>query len=52
MPTVASPIRYSGTPLVHDTAPPTLGQHTDTVLAESLGLSEADIASLREKGVI
>lgn len=52
VPTVASPIRYSGTPLVHDTAPPMLGQHTDTVLAESLGLSEADIASLREKGVI
>ncbi|SMF50368.1 Crotonobetainyl-CoA:carnitine CoA-transferase CaiB [Azospirillum oryzae] len=52
VPTVASPIRYSGTPLVHDTAPPTLGQHTDTVLAESLGLSEADITALREKGVI
>ena len=52
VPTVASPIRYSGTPLVHDTAPPTLGQHTDTVLAESLGLSEADIVALREKGVI
>ncbi|CBS90202.1 CaiB/BaiF CoA transferase family protein [Azospirillum lipoferum] len=52
VPTVASPIRYSGTPLVHDTAPPTLGQHTDTVLADQLGLSEADIASLREKGVI
>ncbi|KAA0594011.1 crotonobetainyl-CoA:carnitine CoA-transferase CaiB-like acyl-CoA transferase [Azospirillum lipoferum] len=52
VPTVASPIRYSGTPLVHDTAPPTLGQHTDTVLADSLGLGEADIAALREKGVI
>ncbi|PWC78468.1 CaiB/BaiF CoA-transferase family protein [Azospirillum sp. TSH64] len=52
VPTVASPIRYSGTPLVHDTAPPTLGQHTDTVLAEALGLGEADIAALREKGVI
>lgn len=52
VPTVASPIRYSGTPLVHDTAPPTLGQHTDAVLAESLGLSEADIASLRDRGVI
>lgn len=52
VPTVASPIRYSGTPLIHDTAPPTLGQHTDTVLAESLGLGEADIAALREKGVI
>ncbi|AWU96162.1 CaiB/BaiF CoA transferase family protein [Azospirillum ramasamyi] len=52
VPTVASPIRYSGTPLVHDTAPPTLGQHTDAVLAESLGLSEADIAVLRDRGVI
>ena len=52
VPTVASPIRYSGTPLVHDTAPPTLGQHTDAVLAESLGLSEADIAVLRDSGVI
>ncbi|BAI75322.1 acyl-CoA transferase/carnitine dehydratase (plasmid) [Azospirillum sp. B510] len=52
VPTVASPIRYSGTPLVHDTAPPTLGQHTDAVLAESLGLGEADIAALRDKGVI
>ncbi len=52
VPTVASPIRYSGTPLVHDTAPPTLGQHTDTVLADQLGLSEADIASLRDRGVI
>ena len=52
VPTVASPIRYSGTPLVHDTAPPTLGQHTDAVLADQLGLSEADIASLRDRGVI
>ncbi len=52
VPTVASPIRYSATPLVHDTAPPTLGQHTDAVLVDSLGLGEADIASLREKGVI
>jgi crotonobetainyl-CoA:carnitine CoA-transferase CaiB-like acyl-CoA transferase len=52
VPTVASPIRYSETPLVHDAAPPTLGQHTDAVLTEALGLSEADIAALREKGVI
>jgi crotonobetainyl-CoA:carnitine CoA-transferase CaiB-like acyl-CoA transferase len=52
VPTVASPIRYSETPLVHDAAPPTLGQHTDAVLTEALGLSEADIAALRAKGVI
>ncbi|MCG5242485.1 CaiB/BaiF CoA transferase family protein [Azospirillum doebereinerae] len=52
VPTVASPIHYSETPLVHDTAPPTLGQHTDAVLAEALGLSAADIAELRGKGVV
>ncbi|PWC37452.1 CaiB/BaiF CoA-transferase family protein [Azospirillum sp. TSO35-2] len=52
VPTVASPIRYSGTPLVHDTAPPTLGQHTDAVLADGLGLSAADISALRDRGVI
>ncbi|ALG72469.1 CoA-transferase [Azospirillum thiophilum] len=52
VPTVASPIRYSATPLVHDTAPPTLGQHTGTVLAEALGLGEVDIAALRDSGVI
>ncbi|MBP2231013.1 crotonobetainyl-CoA:carnitine CoA-transferase CaiB-like acyl-CoA transferase [Azospirillum agricola] len=52
VPTVASPIRYSATPLVHDTAPPTLGQHTDAVLGEALGLSAADIAELRDKGVV
>lgn len=52
VPTVASPIRYSGTPITHTMAPPTLGQHTDAVLADRLGLCAADIAALREKGVI
>jgi crotonobetainyl-CoA:carnitine CoA-transferase CaiB-like acyl-CoA transferase len=52
VPTIASPIRYSGTPLVHDRAPPTLGADTDAVLGEQLGLSAADIAALRDKGVI
>ncbi len=52
VPTVASPIRYSATPIEHTVAPPTLGQHTDTVLGEALGLCAADIAALREKGVV
>ena len=52
VPTVASPIRYSATPIEHTVAPPTLGQHTDAVLAENLGLCAADIAALREKGVV
>ena len=52
VPTVASPIRYSATPIEHAVAPPTLGQHTDAVLGEALGLCAADIAALRDKGVI
>ena len=52
VPTVASPIRYSATPIEHAVAPPTLGQHTDSVLEEALGLCAADIAALREKGVV
>ncbi|WP_448207245.1 CaiB/BaiF CoA transferase family protein [Azospirillum sp. sgz302134] len=52
VPTVASPIRYSATPIEHTVAPPTLGQHTETVLGEALGLCAADIAALRDKGVI
>lgn len=52
VPTVASPIRYSATPLVHDRAPPMLGSDTDEVLGGQLGLSAADIAALRDKGVI
>ncbi|WP_188261524.1 CaiB/BaiF CoA transferase family protein [Azospirillum tabaci] len=52
VPTVASPIRYSATPIKHTVAPPTLGQHTDAVLEETLGLCAADIAALREKGVV
>ena len=34
------------------TRPPRLGEHTDAVLAEELGLGEADLAPLRDAGVI
>jgi crotonobetainyl-CoA:carnitine CoA-transferase CaiB-like acyl-CoA transferase len=32
--------------------PPLLGQHTDAVLGERLGLDAATLAALRGKGVI
>jgi crotonobetainyl-CoA:carnitine CoA-transferase CaiB-like acyl-CoA transferase len=48
---VASPIRLSGTPLPPPTAPPTLGQQTDEVLAE-LGLGAAEVAALRGAGAV
>ena len=49
---VGSPIRLSRTPVNYRRAPPTLGQHTDEVLAEVLGLSEDEREALREEGVI
>ena len=50
-PQVANPIRLSATPVDYRRAPPTLGQDTEAVLRE-LGRSEAEIADLRQKGVI
>ena len=49
---VGSPIRLSRTPVSYRRAPPTLGQHTDEVLAEVLGLSEDERDALHEEGVI
>ena len=45
------PLKLSGTPGSVRTAPPTLGQHTDSILSE-LGRSPEVIASLRTRGVI
>ena len=49
---VRNPIRMSATPATSDKAPPLLGQHTDEVLHDVLGLGEAEIAALRGKGVV
>ena len=49
---IANPIKFSETPISYDRAPPMLGQHTDEVLREFLGLSVTEIASLRNDGII
>ena len=49
---VASPMRFSGTPIAYGLAPPALGQHTDEILRDTLGMSAAQIARLRENGVV
>jgi crotonobetainyl-CoA:carnitine CoA-transferase CaiB-like acyl-CoA transferase len=49
---IANPVRLSATPVDYRIAPPLLGEHTDAVLAERLGLGEAAIAALRAKGVV
>jgi formyl-CoA transferase/CoA:oxalate CoA-transferase len=45
--TLGTPINLSSTPGAIRTAPPVLGQHTDQILRTDLGLSDAEIASLR-----
>ena len=46
------PVKLSATPGAVRTAPPTLGQHTDAVLGQDLGLSADAIAALRQHKVI
>lgn len=52
VPQVASPIRLSETPVQYRNAPPLLGEHTEQVLQRWLGLSAADLAGLRDDGVL
>lgn len=45
-------VGFSATPPAVYAPPPALGQHTDEVLQERLGMSEAEISRLRDNGVI
>jgi len=52
VPSVANPIKFSGTPIQYGDAPPTLGQHSDQVLKEYVGLSDTEIEALKKKRVM
>jgi crotonobetainyl-CoA:carnitine CoA-transferase CaiB-like acyl-CoA transferase len=52
VPVVASPIRLSRTPPAYGTPPPGLGEQTREVLTEVLGMAEAEVAALQERGII
>ena len=52
VPLVASPLRFSETPVSYRHAPPMVGEHTDEVLRELLGLDESGIGRLRAAGAI
>lgn len=52
VPLINSPIKMSGTPVSARLAPPTIGEHTDSVLHDLLELDEAELAKLREQGII
>ncbi len=49
---VGSPIKMSGTPVEYVRPAPMLGQHTDEVLGERLGLSAEQLGQLKAVGVI
>ena len=49
---IGSPVKMSKTPVSYRHAPPTLGQHTDEVLQELLGINEAERSELAERGII
>jgi len=49
---VGSPIKMSGTPVEYVRPAPMLGQHTDEVLGERLGLSAEQLGQLKAGGVI
>jgi formyl-CoA transferase len=46
------PVKMSGSPTPAITCPPTLGQHTDIVLADMLGADAAELAEWRSGGAI
>jgi succinate---hydroxymethylglutarate CoA-transferase len=49
---INTPVKYSySTPGIR-TPPPTLGQHTNVVLRDDLGISEDEIKTLRTEGVV
>ena len=49
---VRSPMRMSATPTGNAVAPPLLGQHTEAILADWLGLGPEQVAALREQGAV
>ena len=52
VPQVASPFRFSETPVQYHSPPPVLGQHTGEILRGMLGHDDQELARLAEKGII
>jgi succinate--hydroxymethylglutarate CoA-transferase len=52
VPLIGSNYRFSDTPVDDTRPPPSLGEHTDTVLREVAGMSEAEVKALHEKNVV
>ncbi|QVQ25084.1 CaiB/BaiF CoA transferase family protein [Achromobacter deleyi] len=48
VPMAASPLKFSGSPVEYRRPPPMLGEHTEQVLSEKLGLSAEEIQALAQ----
>jgi crotonobetainyl-CoA:carnitine CoA-transferase CaiB-like acyl-CoA transferase len=51
MSVVGNPLNFSETPIEYKRAPPLLGQHTDEILREVLGMDAPEIAQLAAQKV-
>jgi crotonobetainyl-CoA:carnitine CoA-transferase CaiB-like acyl-CoA transferase len=49
---IASPMRFSETSVDYRRPPPMLGQHTDDILRDRLGLTAEQINGLRAEGIL
>ena len=49
---IANPVKLSATPPSYRSAPPVLGEHTNAVLSDVLKMNAAEIAALKEKGIL
>jgi len=52
VPLVASPMKFSGTPIKHEVPPPALGQHTDEILKGVLKKNPDEISKLKAGGIV
>ena len=50
--TPGSPLRFEGADSLEPSRAPLLGEHTDEILSERLGMSEGEIARLHDAGVV
>jgi crotonobetainyl-CoA:carnitine CoA-transferase CaiB-like acyl-CoA transferase len=49
---VGTPFHIAGTRLPEPTMPPRMGEHTDAILGEILGIDNSRLADLRQAGII
>ena len=52
VPHISNPVEFGRTPVRYERAPPILGEHTNEVLRDCLGYSDAEIEILRQSEVI